>query len=375
MVGDRIRADNPRIRRLAFWYGACVDHRVCERRYFRRSCWPARYAPAHRRTTATVHLSPTTRRMAGPPVGRVLCLCRRAPPDRSAWKRRLLAGGCVNGFLRRARPIRRALASSNKGRTTVHETSGNVARTTPGSPSRSGALRTSGDSRDRQQKAPTSIAETLSQANSRTAGRWCHHAMGTVLAVAAILYPVALSACDSPGECVFPAVSTGAGFELLPMPQMEIKGAQATLTGPVTDTLLCVSYPYGGECSWSGATPLAAGTYTLQVSAPGYQAVTTQVELTISSACGRTWANVQPYIISLGSCTPMSVSMACQGKTCGEGPDGCGGMFNCGACAAGDACNAGSCCTPMSVSTACQGKACGEGPDGCGGTVSCGACP
>ena len=250
-----------------------------------------------------------------------------------------------------------------------------MGRTTLESPSRSGALRTSGDSRDRQQKPPKSIPGTLRQANSRSAGRWYHHAMRTVLAVAASLAPVALSACDSPGGCVFPAVSTGASFELLPMPQMAIKGAQVTLTGPVTDTLLCVPYPYGGECSWSGATPLTAGTYTLQVSAPGYQAVTTQVELTISSGCGRTWANVQPSIVSLGSCTPMSVSAACQGKACGEGPDGCGGMFNCGACATGDTCNAGSCCTPMSVSMACQGKTCGEGRDGCGGMVSCGACP
>src|SRR5579863_3044189 len=59
----------------------------------------------------------------------------------------------------------------------------------------------------------------------------------------------------------------------------------------------------------------------------------------------------------------------------GESTDGCGGMVNCGACAAGDVCNAGSCCTPMSVSMACQGKTCGGGPDGCGGIVNCGPCP
>ena len=195
------------------------------------------------------------------------------------------------------------------------------------------------------------------------------------MAWAAILSLVALSGCDLTPGCQCPQVSTGAEFELLTSPAMMVNGAQATLTGPVTDTLLCNADPWGASCQWSGTTPVTAGTYTLQVVAPGYQTVTAQVTLTISSACGCTDVNVAPSSVSLGSCTPMSMSVACQGKTCGESTDGCGGMVNCGACAAGDVCNAGSCCTPMSVSMACQGKTCGGGPDGCGGIVNCGACP
>jgi len=123
--------------------------------------------------------------------------------------------------------------------------------------------------------------------------------MRTVLMLAAILSPIGLSACDSIGECQFPAVSTGAEVELLTSPMVRVNGAQAILTGPVTDTLLCVPYPWGGTCFWSGTTPITVGTYTFQVSAPGYQAVTTQLDLTIVSGCGRTAANVKPSSISL----------------------------------------------------------------------------
>ena len=218
----------------------------------------------------------------------------------------------------------------------------------------------------------------VSGRQSRATRRWNHHSLLLVMSWAGILSSVPLSACDVTTECQFPAAfigATGAEVDLLTSPMIRVNGAQATLTGPVTDTLLCDPYPWGATCWWSDTTPLTVGTYTLQVSAPGYQAVTTQLELTLVSGCGRTAANVQPRSVSLGSCTPMSVSMACQGKTCGESTDGCGGMVNCGACAAGDVCNAGSCCTPMSVSMACQGKTCGGGPDGCGGFVNCGACP
>lgn len=118
-------------------------------------------------------------------------------------------------------------------------------------------------------------------------------------AAAAILPAIALSACDSTTECQFPAVSTGAEVQLLTSPEVAVNDAQATLTGPVTDTLNCVPYPWGGTCFWSGTTPQTPGTYTLQVSAPGYQAVTAQLELTIVSGCGRTAANVQPWSVSL----------------------------------------------------------------------------
>jgi hypothetical protein len=97
--------------------------------------------------------------------------------------------------------------------------------------------------------------------------------------------------------------------------------------------------------------------------------------MTVTSICGCTDVNVAPSSVSLGPCTPMSMSAACQGVTCGEVADGCGGTIDCGTCASGDECNAGSCCTPTSLSVACQGVTCGIAPDGCGGTFNCGACP
>jgi MYXO-CTERM domain-containing protein len=59
---------------------------------------------------------------------------------------------------------------------------------------------------------------------------------------------------------------------------------------------------------------------------------------------------------------PGACQIDCTGKVCGD--DGCGG--SCGACDAGETCEAGQCvCAPQ-----CEGKACGD--DGCGGT--CGDC-
>lgn len=221
--------------------------------------------------------------------------------------------------------------------------------------------------------AAVRLTVTLTSALPR---RWHDHFMRPLVACAGLfLSLVAVDACDLTPPCQPPAVSTGAGVELLTSPMMRVNGAQATLTGPVTESLLCDAYPWGASCHWSGTTPITAGTYTLQVLAPGYQPVSTQLELTISSVCGRTDVNVAPSSVSLGPCTPMSVAMACQGKTCGEASDGCSGVVNCGACAAGDECYTGSCCTPMSVSMACQGKTCGDGADGCGGRVNCGPCP
>ena len=78
------------------------------------------------------------------------------------------------------------------------------------------------------------------------------------------------------------------------------------------------------------------------------------------------------------------------GYDCGFAPDGCGGVLQCGTCAAPETCGAGgfskcglppgvsadggtvSLCTPTTCSA--LGYTCGPAPDGCGGLLQCGTC-
>lgn len=78
----------------------------------------------------------------------------------------------------------------------------------------------------------------------------------------------------------------------------------------------------------------------------------------------------------------LCIATTCQAqqKNCGSMPDGCGGMLECGSCAASETCGAGGnpnvcghgSCTPTTC--AAQGKNCGVISDGCGGTLACGSC-
>lgn len=81
-------------------------------------------------------------------------------------------------------------------------------------------------------------------------------------------------------------------------------------------------------------------------------------------------------------CVPKTTAEACPGsggmKSCGQQPNGCGGLIDCGGCDAGQQCGlfqASICgtiptCAPTPIGTACANK-CGSVPDGCGGSYSC----
>jgi hypothetical protein len=84
-----------------------------------------------------------------------------------------------------------------------------------------------------------------------------------------------------------------------------------------------------------------------------------------------------------GLCSPVSCDQP-GGRYCGQVGDGCGGILDCGACPAGQACGgagvtgvcaapAGS-CTPAKCEQA-GGRLCGKVGDGCGKTLDCGECP
>jgi hypothetical protein len=79
------------------------------------------------------------------------------------------------------------------------------------------------------------------------------------------------------------------------------------------------------------------------------------------------------------TCTSLNMS-------CGSAGDGCGGTLNCGTCPSGMTCDVtamgSSCvtpnCTPFACSAAGPGGSaatCGNPPNGCGSTLSCGTCP
>src|SRR5205823_1275704 len=63
------------------------------------------------------------------------------------------------------------------------------------------------------------------------------------------------------------------------------------------------------------------------------------------------------------------------GQKCGVVSDGCGGMLDCGNCAAPATCGGGgvtTACGCMPTSCVAQGFTCGLAPDGCGSTLNCG---
>lgn len=62
--------------------------------------------------------------------------------------------------------------------------------------------------------------------------------------------------------------------------------------------------------------------------------------------------------------------------TCGAISDGCGTILDCGTCTAPETCGGGGTsnvcgCTPKPY---CTSNECGSEPDGCGGSISCGIC-
>lgn len=103
-----------------------------------------------------------------------------------------------------------------------------------------------------------------------------------------------VSACQKcPPTCPGQNLSTTVVDVTLPSSKA-VSGVDATMTGPVNGRFSCES----GACFWEGPE-LKAGSYTLQVSAPGYETTTQQETVTISQFCGCSEASIQPSTVSL----------------------------------------------------------------------------
>ena len=85
--------------------------------------------------------------------------------------------------------------------------------------------------------------------------------------------------------------------------RMMLNGLQAILTGPVNVTMACDSGHLGAGCWWPTTVEVVPGTYSLQVSAPGYVTTTVQVVVAVDApptgACGCPGDTIKPSTVSL----------------------------------------------------------------------------
>jgi hypothetical protein len=124
----------------------------------------------------------------------------------------------------------------------------------------------------------------------------------TVLVLALGLCLMGFSACGGGQACPHgcPAAGDTANVIVTTTPAMAVNGTQATLAGPVTGTMSCQPDGTFTLCRWPPAVVVTPGIYTLRVSAPGYQPMTTLVAVTISPVtCGCTMANIEPLTVAL----------------------------------------------------------------------------
>jgi hypothetical protein len=115
----------------------------------------------------------------------------------------------------------------------------------------------------------------------------------------------AISGCGSatggqtcPSFC--PATSSSATIVVMTVPAMALDGVEATLSGPVSGTMSCVPNVSAILCAWPRGVAVVPGTYSIEVSAPGYEAATLGVEVTVSPpSCGCTSGDIQPSTVTL----------------------------------------------------------------------------
>ncbi len=130
--------------------------------------------------------------------------------------------------------------------------------------------------------------------------------MRTVLVAALTMSLLAVSACGSPGEqaCPWgcPAPSVYATVLVTTTPATAVNGVQVQLTGPVSGTMACQPPNLSAVfCEWPRGVAVVAGTYSLQVTATGYQPTLAQVEVATPppGACGCSADSVTPSTVTL----------------------------------------------------------------------------
>jgi len=126
--------------------------------------------------------------------------------------------------------------------------------------------------------------------------------MRIVATCAFLVASIGLSGCGASADCSGSCPGTYiTASVLVNLPSsMGLKGVQATLTGPVTDTMSCQPYGMASVCTWSNTAPITAGDYLLQISAPGFQTMTFQVQVAVPRpSCQCVGASIEPATFSL----------------------------------------------------------------------------
>lgn len=77
-----------------------------------------------------------------------------------------------------------------------------------------------------------------------------------------------------------------------------ISGVEATFSGPATGTMSCDTGQTTTVCPWP-AMAVSAGTYSLHVTAPGFQAKDLSAEVSITNDCGCDLPSLVPSTVSL----------------------------------------------------------------------------
>ena len=82
-----------------------------------------------------------------------------------------------------------------------------------------------------------------------------------------------------------------------------MNGVAATLMGPVNGSMLCQPNPPGSsvDCAWPQGMDVVAGTYSVQVSAPGYATTVVQVQVATPAPdeCGCSADTISPSSVSI----------------------------------------------------------------------------
>ena len=123
--------------------------------------------------------------------------------------------------------------------------------------------------------------------------------MRTLLALVSLWAASWLGGCARCIDC--PATPYGADIIVLTTPTMTVNGLRAVITGPVTGTMVCQEVYGALRCMWPPGVAVVPGTYSLQVSAAGYQTSTTQLEVAAESRdmCGCSQDSLTPSSVTL----------------------------------------------------------------------------
>ena len=102
-----------------------------------------------------------------------------------------------------------------------------------------------------------------------------------------------------PGSC--PAASAGATFVVTTTSAEAASGVQVNLTGPMTGTMSCQPNFSAVLCEWPPGVAVVAGTYSLQIYAPGYQPTLAEVEVATPppGACGCSADSITPSSVMI----------------------------------------------------------------------------